>query len=165
MGMVIYLRRAGDADIDRLVADPSVFETFMFDEGVENLDLVDFDMAWHGVHWLLTGSADDVGHPLGIIIAALPELGADENGEGGIGLIAPPLMKAFADALDKLDDATLARRFDARAMAKADVYMAETFTGADAPDYVMQGLPALRQFAAQCRRTGDGAIRVIAHND
>ena len=33
----------------------------------------------------VTGSADDVGHGLGIIIAALPELGADENGEGGRG--------------------------------------------------------------------------------
>ncbi|KQN36617.1 hypothetical protein ASG37_13600 [Sphingomonas sp. Leaf407] len=165
MGMVIYLRRAGDADLDRLVADPSVFETFVFDEGVENLDLVDFDMGWHALHYLLTGSADDVGHPLGLIIAALPELGADENGEGGIGLIAPERMKAFADALDAQDDATIARRFDQKAMMKADVYLADTFVGGDAIDYILQGLPALRQFAAHCRRTGDGAIRVIAHND
>jgi len=164
MGMVIYLRRAGDADIDRLVADPSVFEDFLFEEGVEDLDFLDLGEAWHALHYLLTGSADDVGHTLGIIIAALPELGADENGEGGIGLIAPPLMRAFADALDRQDDAILARRFDPRAMAKADVYMADSF-GADGLDYVMRGIPALRNFAAQCRRTGDGAIRVIAHND
>ena len=164
MGMVIYLRRAGDADIDRLVADPSVFEDFLFEEGVEDLDFLDLGEAWHALHYLLTGSADDVGHTLGIIIAALPELGADENGEGGIGLIAPPLMRAFADALDRQDDATLARRFDPRAMAKADVYMADSFD-ADGLDYVMRGIPALRNFAAQCRRTGDGAIRVIAHND
>lgn len=162
--MVIYLRRAGDADIDRLVADPSVFEDFVFEEGVEDLDFLDLGEAWHALHYLLTGSADDVGHVLGIIIAALPELGADENGEGGIGLIAPPLMRAFADALDRQDDATLARRFDPRAMARADVYMADSF-GADALEYVMRGIPALRNFAAQCRRTGDGAIRVIAHND
>ena len=165
MGMVIYLRRAGDADIDRLVADPSVFEDFLFEEGVENLDFLDLGEAWHAVHYLLTGSAEDVGHTLGIIIAALPELGADENGEGGIGLIAPPLMRAFADALDQIDDAALARRFAPRAMTKADVYLADSFGSSDALDYVMQGIPALRQFAAQCRRTGDGAIRVIAHND
>ncbi len=165
MGMVIYLRRASDGDIDRLVADPATFEDFVFDEGVENLDLIDFDLAWHAVHWLLTGSADDVGHPLGIIIAALPELGADEHGEGGIGLIAPERMRAFADALDGVDDAALARRFDPRAMARADVYIADTLHGGDAIDYVMRGVPALRQFAAQCRRTGNGAIRVIAHND
>ncbi len=164
MGMVIYLRRAGDADLDRLVADPSVFEDFLFEEGVENLDFLDLGEAWHALHYLLTGSADDVGHVLGIIIAALPELGADENGEGGIGLIAPDLMKAFADALDAQSDTAFARRFDARAMMKADVYLADTF-GSDALDYILQGLPALRQFAAQCRRTGDGAIRVIAHND
>jgi Domain of unknown function (DUF1877) len=165
MGMVIYLRRAGDADLDRLIADPSVFEDFVFEEAVENLDLIDFDEAWHAVHYLLTGSADDLGHPLGIIIAALPELGADDHGEGGIGLIAPERMRAFADALDGLDDTALARRFDPRAMVKADVYQADTFVGDDALDYVMQGVPALRRFAAQCRRTGDGAIRVIAHND
>ncbi|MGN5375628.1 YfbM family protein [Sphingomonas hankookensis] len=163
--MVIYLRRAGDADIDRLVADPSVFEDFLFEEGVENLDFLDLGETWHVLHYLLTGSADDAGHVLGIVIAALPELGADEHGEGGIGLIAPPLMRAFADALDRVDDATLARRFDPRAMARADVYMADSLGGADALDYVMQGVPALRNFAANCRRTGDGAIRVIAHND
>ncbi|MEP9401995.1 DUF1877 family protein [Sphingomonas silueang] len=165
MGMVIYLRRAGDADLDRLIADPSVFEDFLFEEGVENLDFLDLGEAWHALHYLLTGSAEDVGHPLGIIIAALPELGADEHGEGGIGLIAPDRMLAFADALDAQDDAALARRFAPKAMAKADVYQADALRGADALDYVMQGVPALRQFAAQCRRTGDGAIRVIAHND
>ncbi|KZE11522.1 MULTISPECIES: YfbM family protein [Sphingomonas] len=164
MGMVIYLRRAGQSDLDRLIADPSVFEEFVFEEAVENLDLVDFDKAWHAVHYLLTGSADDVGHPLGIIIAALPELGADENGEGGIGLISPPMMRAFADALDRLDDATLERRYDPPAMLRADVYLADVFVdeGAEALEYVMQGVPALRRFAANCRATGDGAIRVIA---
>ncbi len=164
MGMVIYLRRAGDADLDRLIADPSVFEDFVFEEAVENLDLVDFDQAWHAVHWLLTGSADDIGHPLGILIAALPELGADENGEGGIGLISPPMMKIFADTLDRVDDRTLAARFDPVVMSKADVYIADSFVGEGkaALDYVMQGVPALRRFAAKCRATGDGAIRVIA---
>ncbi len=165
MSMVIYLRRAGEADLARLIADPSVFETFLFDEGVENLDIVDFDKAWDALNFMLCGNRRVEGaHPLGLICEALPELGADENGFGGFGIVSAERMRVFADALDRLDDATLAARYDPKAMEREDVYLADLFVdeGHEALDYVMQGVPALRRFAANCRATGDGAIRAIA---
>ncbi len=163
MGMVIYLRRAGAADIDRLIATPTDFEEFVFEEAVDGADVIDFDKAWDALHFMLTDGGRTP-HPLGLICEALPELGADENGMDGFGVISPERMAAFATALDKLDDATLAARYDPAAFVAADVYLADMFAdeGAEALDYIMQGVPALRRFATTCRRTGDGAIRVIA---
>src|SRR5205814_8154308 len=60
VGMVASFRRASDQEIARLLAHPDQIESFLYDESLgedEDLSDLDVDKAWHGIHYLLTGSA------------------------------------------------------------------------------------------------------------
>ena len=165
MGMVIYLRRASVADIKVLTADPARVDAFVFEEGDPETDLVEFDKAWHALHFILTGEAYGSGHPLGIIAGDAPKIESAESGFGEFWVLSPDSIAEFAAALEKIDDRTLAARIDIDAMVAVDIYIADAFAEddkAEAIEYIMQGVPALRRFAASCREAGDGALRVIA---
>jgi hypothetical protein len=161
--MVIYLRRASRADIARLTSNPESWEQFAFEEGEDRVDMIDLDKAWHALHFMLTDAVYDTEDPLGIIARNEEQFGTDENGFGGFAVISPDRMKAFDSALRKLDDRSLASRYDPAAMAANDIYFADVFVddGEDALEYVMQGVPDLREFAARCASQGDGALRIL----
>lgn len=164
MGMVIHLRRASPADVARLTADPTLWESFAFEQGDEGVDLIEFDKAWHALHFMLVGAAGNTGDPLGIIVEDSDMFGTDEHGFGGFSVVHPEQIKAFNVALQTISDVELERRYDPAAMVREDVYLADFFAdeGAEALEYVMQGVPALRRFAASAAERGDGAIRIIA---
>ena len=164
MGMIIYLRRASPSDIARFTADASGWEEFAFEEGEDRVDIIDFDKAWHALHFMLTGGADNTEDPLGVIAQDEEKFGADENGFGGFAVISPERMKAFDLALKELDDQTLASRYDPVATDANDIYMADVFAddGDEAFEYVTQGVPDLRQFASRCAQSGDGALRILS---
>lgn len=164
MGMVIYLRRSSSADIARFTADGSAWESFAFEQGDEGVDLIDFDKAWHALHFMLVGAAGTTGDPLGIIAADSEMYGTDEHGFGGFSVVSPGQMTAFNLALRAISDGELERRFDPAAMVREDVYLADVFVdeGQESLEYVMQGVPALRRFAASVAERGEGALRIIA---
>ena len=164
MGMVIYLRRASPADIARLTSDAADWEDFAFEQGDPVADLIDFDKAWHALHYMLTVAEYDTVNPLGIIAGNGEMFGTDENGYGGFSIISPDAMAAFNTALSALSDEALAKRYDPAAMAKADIYLSDVFLdeGNEALEYVVQGLPRLRIFAASCAAAGDGALRILS---
>lgn len=163
--MVLYLRRASLADIDRFTSDPTGWGKFAFEEGVAPGDLVDFDKAWDALHFMLSeGHLDDVARPLGVLVRNDVQHGLDSNGFGGFSVISPTEMAAFHTALSALSDEDLLQRYDPEAMAAADVYLADMFVdeGDEAADYIMQGVPALRTLAASCTAAGDGALRILS---
>ncbi|HEY5724076.1 MAG TPA: YfbM family protein [Allosphingosinicella sp.] len=161
MGMVLYLRRV-DGPIP---GDPDEFyDEFMFSEDADaNGDLVDFDKAWHAVHFLLTGSADESDGPLSLLGGKGEPIGED-NGYGPPLLVSAADMSAFNDALAAISDDELARRYDADAMLAADIYLADALArdGEAGREYVFQGIPALRRFAEKCARQGSDAIVLVS---
>lgn len=162
----MYLRRATPAELDGFVREPARAEDFVFPEDGDNADagLIEFDRAWQALHFMLTGNAYGSGHPLGIIADETPFIRTGDIGSFEFSIVTPERMAVFAAALREIDDEALAARYDPAAMMAADVYLADIFLdeGPDALDYVMQGVPALRKFAADCAAAGDGAIRVLA---
>ena len=164
MSMVIYLRRATAADIARLTDSPSDFERFAFEDGDQADHIIDFDKAWDALDFLLTGTPRTTDDPLAIIAADGELFGVDEHGFGGFSIISPDRMAAFARALEAVSDEQLAARYDPAAMEREDIYLADFFVeeGADALDYILQGVPALRRFAASCAAKGEGALRILA---
>lgn len=168
MSMVIYLRRASEADVARIGEDGEAADRFVFEEGDPEQNLVDFDVAWDVLHFLLCGTAQrDAGHPLGIIACQLPEVGLDANGFGGFSIISPETVRRFAEALEALPDDELARRFEADDWAAADIYFGDVLAedtrenGPEVRAFVLQGVPSLRRLVASCAATGDGLIRVL----
>ncbi|WP_294076234.1 YfbM family protein [Sphingomonas sp.] len=162
--MVIVLRRASSSDIERLIADPDDWETFVYEEGDQQNDIVDFDKAWHALHFMLTGAAYNTDSPLGIIANDGETIGTDENGFGGFTVVSPAQMKMFDEALRRIDDAELASHYDHAAMLEHDIYIADAFAGLtreEALEYIFQSLPALRDLTASCAKAGDGALRIL----
>lgn len=163
--MVIYLRRASAADVERIRANPTSLEHFVFEQGEHRIDLIGFDKAWHALHFMLTGQAYGRDHPLGIIADETPTEGTDENGFGGFSVIEPSRLAIFAEKLSEVTDEALAARFDPQAMLAADIYIADAFVEDDpveAVEYILQGLPDLRQFVTSCSERGDGALRILS---
>ena len=158
MGMVLYLRRVEG----RIPDDPDEFyETYMFSEEARKIgDLIDFDKAWHGVHFLLTGSTLATDSPLRLLCGMGRPFGED-NGSSRPRLVSASEMSAFNDALAALSDAELAKRFDPEAMIAADVYLADVFAEEFGWDYVSKGIPSLRRFAQRCAERGSEAIVLI----
>ncbi|QJU58647.1 YfbM family protein [Sphingomonas sp. AP4-R1] len=168
MGMVMYLRRATSAQIEALKADPRTAEAFMFPEESDDdlsLSLIEFDKAWHALHFTLSGQAYGTVRPLGIIAGEDVEtLGEPALGDISCWVIEPDVMAAFADAIDKISDEEIAASVDPEAMIDADIYLADVFADEKdtSIDYLMQGVPMLRRFAAICGQNGEGAIRCLA---
>ncbi len=69
-----------------LAADPDLFEVLLDDDPSD--EFLDLDKAWHGLHWLLTGTADDTDTPAGQAILGGTEIGEDK-GYGPSRLLRP----------------------------------------------------------------------------
>jgi uncharacterized protein DUF1877 len=72
MSMIGNFRALPDLELQALFADPSRVEGLLYESllgGVANGNELDVDKAWHGLHFLLTGSAWEGSFPLNFIAA------------------------------------------------------------------------------------------------
>ncbi|PKP93684.1 MAG: DUF1877 domain-containing protein [Alphaproteobacteria bacterium HGW-Alphaproteobacteria-16] len=164
MSMVVYLRRATADEVANLVANPGAVHETIFSESADGR-LVDFDKAWHALHFMLTGDAGKTEHPLSVLVATDEDLiGTDENGFGGYWQFDPVRIRAFADALAAISDDELAQRYNPAAMVTEYVYLADLFEeeGEEALSYVMQGVPALRRFADEAVRDNNYVLGILS---
>lgn len=82
---------------------------------------VDLEKSWHGLHYLLTGSATEGSGPLAFLLHGGAEIGEDD-GYGCPRLIDPDGVRAIDAALAAVTDDGLWSRFDAGAMESQGVY-------------------------------------------
>jgi len=125
--MELIGRRLSSDELRAVMDDPTTVDALLYgdldDDDAEMPDPeLDLDKSWHAIHYLLTGTAWEIGD--GAAGAAI--LGGDEVGEdGGYGparLLDPEAVRAVATGLDALDVETLRARFDPDAMAAAEIY-------------------------------------------
>jgi hypothetical protein len=83
---------------------------------------IDLDKAWHGIHYLLTGTAWEGTPPLNALVSGGRELAAVEVGYGAPRTLTAAETRAFASALDMLSDAELGSRFAPAQMMKLEIY-------------------------------------------
>ncbi len=91
--------------------------------GVVRSDAVrgELEKSWHGLHFVLTGRADDAPAPLGYLLSGGEEVGED-LGYGSARFLNSSQVKALRDALRPFDEAEFDRRFDVKAMERAQLY-------------------------------------------
>lgn len=117
MGMYCEVYRVPAATVERLADEAAGLIEIMSDlEGPD--DAVSLEKSWHGLHFVLTGSADVGSPPLDFLIAG----GTRLDGEGAERLIAPADVRQIAAALAKITEQEFAARFDCAAMDGAGVY-------------------------------------------
>jgi hypothetical protein len=82
---------------------------------------VSLEKAWHGLHYLLTGSATEGPPPLGFILEGGKPIG-DGGGYGPPRLFSPSEVQQMHKALSAISDNKLWSRFNAEEMTDQDVY-------------------------------------------
>src|ERR1043166_3497100 len=126
MSMVLIGHRLSAEQSQVLLDDPSAVDRLLYgdldDEDAEmpepNLDL---GKAWHAIHYLLTGTAWEIGEGAGAAILGGDDIG-DDNVYGRRRLLSPDVVRVVSAGLDRLGPETLRARFDPLAMAAADIY-------------------------------------------
>lgn len=165
MGMVLIGRRLSAEELAAVRADPTAADTLLYgdlddDEAEMPEPELDLDKSWHGIHYLLTGTAWQIGESAGAAILGGDEIGQD-GGYGPPRLLDPHTVRAIATALDALDAETLRARFDPQAMAAADIYPAIWTNGTNEFDYLMSHFTDLRRFYRAAAANGQAVLLAI----
>jgi hypothetical protein len=165
MGMIGCFRRLAHDDWNRLTEDPSriaeYLESDSFGEDARFADL-DVDKAWHGIHYLLTGSASEGTTPLHFILGGSP-VGEEDVGYGPARGFSPPEVKQIADALSPLSTELLATRYDPEKLAAAEVYPdIWEDDGDEARDYLLDFYEQLQAFVAVAAAKQEAMLVFIA---
>ena len=87
-------------------------------EGIET----DLDKAWHGIHYLLTGTAWEGAEPLNFIVCGGTEVGDVDVGYGPARVFSSDDVKTIAAALVDLDERVLRERFNPEEMMSLEIY-------------------------------------------
>lgn len=82
---------------------------------------VSVEKAWHGLHYLLTGSASEGDLPLGFLLQGGEEVGEDD-GYGSPRLFEHAQVRELDAALSAVSDDDLWSRFDPEQMSEQGVY-------------------------------------------
>lgn len=143
MGMIFEARILDAQDAADAQSSAERLEQLLYDDPEDPSRVVDIDKAWHGIHFLLTGSADEPGmdrparrrglfgrRSAPAAAAPAPEataifggepIGTDE-GHGPARLIGAEQVAAIATALGAIDPQSLGARLDLPAMEEAAIY-------------------------------------------
>lgn len=84
-------------------------------------DLLDLGKEWHGIHFLLCGSAAEAGPPLGNAILGGTEIGKD-RGYGPARYLDVPVGKEVADALARISVEDFESRYDSAVLETNQIY-------------------------------------------
>jgi Domain of unknown function (DUF1877) len=123
---------------------------------------VDLDKAWHGIHYLLTGSAESNGTLASKVIMGGENIGPD-RGYGPAQVLKPSEVKAIAQLLEQTTPDMLAKRYKPKEMTRADVYP-EIWErdGDEALQYVLEYYTKLTAFYKLAANRGQAVILVIS---
>lgn len=163
MSMVWVARLADDAQTAEIRANPNTAYDFInAGDEVEDVNILYLDKDWHAAHHLLTGTAEPVDSPLGLILGKFEQIGSD-NGYGPAWFIPANALRAFSEASASLDESELRSRYDPDAMAKEQVYIGDAYQeeGEEGFPYLLQRVEAMRKFADCATASGKGAFAVI----
>lgn len=135
----------GRAELERLGVTPDDFGEPL---GIEK--------AWHGLHYLLTGSPTDTAPPLGAAILGGQEVGED-LGYGPARYLTPAEVAAVADALDQVTHADLDARYDPSIMDQQKIYPGH-WDDPDSADWMIDTFDEVKAYYAQARERGYGML-------
>lgn len=116
--------------------------------------------AWHGLHYLFTGTAWKGDEPACFLVRGGEDVGAEEIGDSFPRLLRPPQVRAFSDSVAAFTGADLRQRFDPARMIALEIYPEPLWEreGREAADYLLSAARDLRGFLRTAADAGDGVI-------
>ena len=124
-------------------------------------EVLDLDKSWHGIHYLLTGTAWEGDPPLNFLLGGGREVGMEEVGNGPARTFTATEVRAIAGALAELTDDELRSRFAPAEMTRLEIYP-EIWDRDRAEDdtlgYLMDNVGELRRALASVVGRGHGLL-------
>ncbi|MEX8505739.1 YfbM family protein [Leptothrix ochracea] len=146
--------------IQRLKSDNDFFEV-TFDSAPKDRSVY-LDKAWHGIHYLLTGSSTATATLASKVIFGGESFGPDQ-GYGQAQLLTPTEVKAIAALLTTETPERLAARYEPKALERSEIYPSVIWVreGKEALDYVLTFYRKLVKFYQQAAERGDAVIFAV----
>ena len=129
MGLVCGLVQVTPEEVRRLLREPAWYPER------RPLESYSLGKVWHGLHYLLTGSADSGTPPLDLFAMAIRQL---RTGVEGRNTLDPSQVKELHRALESITPETLRLRWNPDRMAGAGVYWADYFQSHPESEYEHQ---------------------------
>ncbi|MFN0099643.1 MAG: YfbM family protein [Gemmatimonadaceae bacterium] len=126
--------------------------------------VADLDKAWHGLHFLFTGTADGGDSPMNFLTVGGDDIGDVDVGFGPARAISPPEVIAIARQLRGLSDEELRSRFDGPAMNALKIYPEiwdRGGSGVDPSGYLFENLAGVRKAVTEAATRGHGLVIVL----
>jgi hypothetical protein len=120
MGMHGLVKAIGEAQVKQLLADPDSVEE-LIDDVKAGRASVHLEKSWHGLHYLLTGSAGAGPEPLNFLLEGGQPIGED-LGYGPARLFRPETVKLLGAAIAAITEDQLWSRFDPDRMTTEGIY-------------------------------------------
>jgi hypothetical protein len=129
----------------------------------DDANSVYLDKAWHGLHFLFTGTAWEGEEPACFLVRGGEEIGDEDPDRAPARALGPARTRAFATYLAALTPEELARRYDPARMTTLDIYPDVIWQrAADAGEselpYLLSAFEKLRTFVRSAAAGGDGMI-------
>ena len=154
MGVTCTMCRISPAELARASEDDVAAKLRYGADGC-----LDLDKAWDGIAWLISDERRRermaMLDPQTIETKALFPVETIEAVGGKIGYVDPKLVAKIAAVLAPIDEATLRKRFDAKAMRASDVYPEIWDDGDDALEYVLGHFEDMRELYRAAAAAGD----------
>ncbi len=194
MSMICCLRYVDDNEINRLLKEPKYIYEFVFGKpspvkqrsflsrlftrkqkqesesespewvlSAEKIE-ADLDKAWHGIHFILTGTDWEVEEPWCYLVTGGETIGDVDVGYGPARALWAEDVRKFAESLEKIDTKKLRERFDPQKMMELDIY--PTIWDRDPVEddtlgYLIEYFHILRSFVKRAAEKGKGLIIYI----
>jgi hypothetical protein len=159
MSMIGNLLALPQAELDALHAGHIPVSTYLYETRTD--DIVDLDKAWNGIHFMLTGEMWGGTGPLANVILGGVPIGEEDVGYGPARSLTAAQASEVAQALAGISAADFRARFDAAALAEAEVYPQIWEEGDDALDYVADYFEEARHFYQTAAEQGLAVIQFI----
>jgi hypothetical protein len=165
MGMIAFLQRASDAQLRALLRTPELVHEFIeaddphLEGPIEGK--IDLDKAWHGAHFLLTGTSEEGEPPLDFLMCGGREVGDEDVGLGPARVFFSAEVEAIARGLFAIPQSTLRERFDPRRMTELEIYPAVWDREGERTinlDYVLEAIDTLTSFVAAAVEARQGLL-------
>lgn len=125
-------------------------------------DEADLDKAWHGLHFLFTGTAWEGDEPECYLLRGGQEIGDEDVGYGPARALQPEQVRRFAEYLGSISHEDLRRRYDPPKMSELEIYpdIWSRDSGEENVEweYLLENFDTLREFVAHTRDVEEGIV-------
>ncbi len=171
MSMIGNLRRLSDAKLATLFAAPASIGDYLEQEGSpddgddEAFADLDIEKAWHGIHFMLNGSAWESRGVLGFLVTCGAEIGKEDVGYGPARGFTSVEVREISKALHPITKEALLAGYDAETMDAQTVYPGGWTEQADDDpefmEYFVEQFEQLKDFVDGAAKEGEALIVFI----